>query len=63
MSMKKVEAVISGSKLGSVRAALAPIGITQIAQTPLARQSKLKIGVIVPEEITSVVVRAIESAG
>jgi nitrogen regulatory protein PII len=58
-SMKKVEAIIRSSKLDSVRDALAQIGVGDIAVEPYL--SKLKIGVIVWDEITSQVVDTIEA--
>jgi nitrogen regulatory protein PII len=58
--MKKVEAIIRVSKLDGIRDALAQIGVSGIAvETHL---SKLKIAVIVPEEITPQVVNTIECA-
>ena len=58
--MKKVEAIIRASKLDSVRDALAQIGVGDIAVEP--HLSRLKIGVIVADEITPQVVNTIESA-
>ena len=58
--MKKVEAIIRTSKLDSVRDALAHIGVSDVAVIP--HLSRLKIGVIVPDEITPQVVSTIESA-
>jgi nitrogen regulatory protein PII len=58
--MKKVEAIIGASKLDGVRDALAQIGVADVAVEPYL--SKLKIGVIVSDEITPQVVNTIESA-
>jgi nitrogen regulatory protein PII len=58
--MKKVEAIIRASKLDSVRDALAQIGVGNVAVEP--HLSKLKIGVIVSDEISPQVVNTIESA-
>jgi nitrogen regulatory protein PII len=58
--MKKVEAIIGASKLEGVRDALAQIGVGDVAVEPYL--SKLKIGVIVSDEITPQVVNTIESA-
>jgi nitrogen regulatory protein PII len=58
--MKKVEAIIGASKLDGVRDALAQIGVGNVAVEPYL--SKLKIGVIVSDEITPQVVNTIESA-
>ena len=58
--MKKVEAIIRASKLDSVRDALAQIGVGDVA---VKRDlSKVKIGVVVSDEITPQVVNTIESA-
>jgi nitrogen regulatory protein PII len=58
--MKKVEAIIQASKLDNVKDALAQIGVGSVAVEP--RLPRVKIGVIVPDEITQQVVNAIESA-
>ena len=58
--MKKVEAIIRASKLDRVRDALAQIGVGNLAVEP--HLSRLKIGVIVADEITPQVVNTIESA-
>jgi nitrogen regulatory protein PII len=58
--MKKVEAIIRVSKLEGVRDALSQIGVRDVAVESYF--SKLKIGVIVSDEITPQVVNTIESA-
>jgi nitrogen regulatory protein PII len=58
--MKKVEAIIRASKLDSIREALAQIGVGAVAVEPYL--SKLKIGVIVADEMTTEVVNVIEYA-
>jgi len=58
--MKKVEAIIRASKLDSVRDALAQIGVGDVA---VKRDlSKVKIGVVVSDEITPQVVSTIKFA-
>jgi len=58
--MKKVEAIIRASKLDSVRDALAQIGVGDVA---VKRDlSKVKIGVVVSDEITPEVVSTIKFA-
>ena len=58
--MKKVEAIIRASKLSRVRDALARIDVGNVA---VKRDvSKVRIGVIVSDEIAPQVVSTIESA-
>jgi len=59
-SMKKVEAIFRESKLAGVRDALIKLGVGDISVEP--RSPKVKIGVIVADEIAPRVVSTIESA-
>ncbi|HXW84641.1 MAG TPA: hypothetical protein VEJ86_09580 [Candidatus Binataceae bacterium] len=59
--MKKVEAIIRESRLNGVRAALARIGVGISAIEPT--RSRLKIGVIVEDELVPTVVNTLEGAG
>ena len=56
--MKKIEAIIRASKLDGIRDALAQIGVGAVAVEP--HLSKLKIAVIVADEMTTEVVNTIE---
>ena len=62
--MKKIEAIIRPLKLDEVRDALSSIGVQGLAVSEVQRlgRPKLKLAIIVSEELVALAVETIESA-